>query len=232
MGKVDLHFRPTASITCMSFPRYDRGLLLTDQAIIPHIPVSSPQLSSAVYEMVFEHLLENDRPALLKTITSWPREIYDIDSVMRTIQSELQGSKNDPLLLECVGELYLVNRQPGKALSYFLRLRRPHVFDLIREHNLFTAVQDQAYLLVEFDRERSGTAGETEAKEVESDKGKHGAAVQLLVDHTHSIPVSPWISYIAVGANEVSLTRTDRSSSEPASSETAIPIHVPRLAIR
>lgn len=158
------------------------------KAIIPHIPVRSPQLSSAVYEMVFDHLLENDRPALLKTITSWPREIYDLESLMRTLQSELQGSKDDPLLLECVGELYLVNRQPGKALPYFLRLRRPHVFDLIREHNLFTAVQDQAYLLVEFDKERSGTVNANE--EVESDKGKHGAAIQLLVDHTHSIPVS------------------------------------------
>jgi hypothetical protein len=150
--------------------------------------VRDPKLGSAVYEMVFEHLLENDRPALLKTITSWPREIYDLDSLMRTIQSELQASKSDPLLLECVGELYLVNRQPGKALPYFLRLRRPHVFDLIREHNLFTAVQDQAYQLVEFDKERSGKINENE--EVESDKGKHGAAIQLLVDHTHSIPVS------------------------------------------
>lgn len=107
---------------------------------------------------------------------------------MRTIQSELQASKTDPLLLECVGELYLVNRQPGKALPYFLRLRRPHVLDLIREHNLFTAVQDQALLLVEFDQERSGKVNENE--EVESAKGKHGAAIQLLVDHTHSIPVS------------------------------------------
>lgn len=139
--------------------------------------------------MVFNHLLENDRPALLKTITTWPREIYNLDSLMSTIQSELHASKDDPLLLECVGELYLVNRQPGKALPYFLRLRRPHVFDLIREHNLFTAVQDQALLLVEFDQERTGKVNRDE--EVESEKGRHGAAIQLLVDHTHSIPVSP-----------------------------------------
>ena len=46
-----------------------------------------------------------------------------------------------------------MNRQPGKALPYLLRLRRPHVFDLIRENNLFTAIQDQALLLVEFDHE-------------------------------------------------------------------------------
>ena len=137
--------------------------------------------------MVFEHQLVNDRPALLKTITTWPREIYDLDSLMSSIQSESRASKDDPLLLECIGELYLVNRQPGKALPYFLQLRRPHVFDLIREHNLFTAVQDQALLLVEFDQERKGKMDEDE--DIGSAKGKHGAAIQLLVDHTHSIPV-------------------------------------------
>lgn len=48
---------------------------------------------------------------------------------------------------------YIKNRQPGKALPYFLRLRRPNVFQLIRDNNLFTDVQDQALLLVEFDQE-------------------------------------------------------------------------------
>jgi hypothetical protein len=151
------------------------------------MPTSNPQLGRATYDMVLEHLLEDDRLALLKTITSWPRDVYDFDSIMSSIQSESRASKDDPLLLECIGELYLVNRQPGKALPYFLRLRRPHVFDLIREHNLFTAVQDQALLLVDFDQERKGKVNEEE--DVESAKGRHGAAIQLLVDHTHSIPV-------------------------------------------
>ena len=163
-----------------------RSITLMTQAMIPHIPTSNPQLGRQVYGMVFEHQLLNDRPALLKTITTWPREIYDFDSLMSSIQSESRASKDDPILLECIGELYLVNRQPGKALPYFLRLRRPHVFDLIREHNLFTAVQDQALLLVEFDQERKGKMDE---QDIESEKGRHGAAIQLLVDHTHSIPV-------------------------------------------
>lgn len=59
-------------------------------------------------------------------------------------------------LLTCCLNRYTANRQPGKALPYFLRLRRPNVFELIREHNLFTAVQDQALLLVEFDQEIDG----------------------------------------------------------------------------
>jgi hypothetical protein len=70
-------------------------------------------------------------------------------------------------------------------LPFFLRLRRPNVFDLIRENNLFTAVQDQALLLVEFDHElieKRRAAGE------EVDEGK-GQAITLLVDHIYSIPV-------------------------------------------
>lgn len=42
------------------------------------------------------------------------------------------------------------------------------MFELVTEHNLFTAVQDQAMLLVEFDKEK---------------------AVGMLVEHTYSIPV-------------------------------------------
>jgi hypothetical protein len=91
---------------------------------------------------------------------------------MGAVQGELTASKSDPILLGCLAELYLVNKQPAKALPYFLRLRRPDVFDLIREHNLFTAVQDQALLLIEFDQDQKGNQ-----------------AVQLLVDHTYSIPV-------------------------------------------
>ena len=80
-----------------------------------------------------------------------------------------------------------MNRQPGRALPFFLRLRRPNVFDLIRAHNLFTDVQDQALLLVEFVHElmdRRRRAGE-DVDPAES------AAIRLLVDHIHSIPVRP-----------------------------------------
>lgn len=119
----------------------------------------------------------------------------------------------------------MLNRQPGKALPYFLRLRRPNVFDLIKTYNLFTAVRDQALLLVEFDMElvekdgSSSSDAENDKKErtkvesplstpalgtaaagggpqspelrhAKSRTHKHGRAIQLLVDHSHSIPVS------------------------------------------
>lgn len=59
------------------------------------------------------------------------------------------------------------------------------MFDLIREHNLFTAVRDQVLLLVEFDQELM----EKKRKSgVEVDPGQ-SAAITLLVDNIHSIPV-------------------------------------------
>lgn len=74
-------------------------------------------------------------------------------------------------------------------------LRRPGVFDLIRDNNLFTDVQDQALLLIEFDQDvqkdrllRRGTDAPL------SEPPKHGTAIALLVDHTHSIPVSPGLA--------------------------------------
>ena len=121
---------------------------------------------------------------LLKTVTTWPSDVYDLNTVMSAVQGELHATKDDPLLLECMGELHVINRQPAKALPYFLRLRKPNVFDLIREHSLFSAVQEQALLLVEFDQERV-------TLEDKESHGKHGPAIQLLVDHTYSIPVGP-----------------------------------------
>jgi hypothetical protein len=89
---------------------------------------------------------------------------------------------------------YTANRQPGKALPFFLRLRRPNVFDLIRENNLFTDVQDQALLLVEFDHELM----ERRKKEGLAVYEERNDAITLLVDHIHSIPVSIRITQCTV----------------------------------
>ncbi|KDQ63963.1 hypothetical protein JAAARDRAFT_27634 [Jaapia argillacea MUCL 33604] len=168
------------------------------QTIIPYVPTETPKLSHLVYEMVLAYFLANDRHALLQTIKDWPKGIYDISAVIVAIQSELDRSPSSSsstmraaapdsaLLMECLAELYTANRQPGKALPFFLRLRRPNVFDLIRDNNLFTDVQDQALLLVEFDHE---IMEKKKQEGVEVDEGK-SAAIDLLVDHTHSIPIA------------------------------------------
>lgn len=90
-----------------------------------------------------------------------------------------------PCTLTAKCSRYTANRQHGKALTYFLRLRRPNVLDVIREHNLFTDVQDQVLLLVEFDHERMRKRQEA-GEAVDEDKSD---AISLLVDNIHSIHV-------------------------------------------
>ncbi|KAG1743621.1 uncharacterized protein EDB91DRAFT_1125116 [Suillus paluster] len=166
------------------------------QAIIPHIPTEAPQLGHLVYEMILGHFLAHDKQSLMRTIKEWPKSIYDISVVIFAVQAELErspsssSSRSSPapdaiILMECLAELYTANRQYGKALPVFLRLRRQNVFELIREHNLFTDVKDQVLLLVEFDQEllekrkQEGTEAEASSSE----------AIALLVDHVHSIPI-------------------------------------------
>lgn len=139
------------------------------------------------------HFLAHDKQTLRRTIDEWPREIYDISAVIIAIRSELDKATSEPkfmasssntvILMECLADLYAANRQPGKALHFYLRLRRPNVFELIREHNLFTDVQDQVLLLVEFDHELM-----EKRKTTGQDTGQ-SETIALLVNNTHSIPV-------------------------------------------
>jgi hypothetical protein len=86
---------------------------------------------------------------------------------------------------------YIINRQPGKALPYYLELRRPGAFDLIREYNLFTSIQDRVVQLVEFDQDILKREGKQRARDETEpvSKSKHGAAIDLLAEHSHSIPI-------------------------------------------
>ncbi|KAJ7265984.1 vacuolar protein sorting-associated protein 41 [Mycena haematopus] len=164
------------------------------QAIIPFVPTESPRLDHLVYEMILAYFLAHDRKSLLQTVKEWPKDIYDISAVIVAVLADLDRSASSSnlaasapsdsvILMECLAELYIANRQPGKALTYFLRLRRPNVFDLIRDNNLFTDVQDQALLLVEFDHELM------EKRKQEGQPPEKSQAIVLLVDHIHSIPV-------------------------------------------
>ncbi|KAF8638098.1 hypothetical protein AX17_002459 [Amanita inopinata Kibby_2008] len=167
------------------------------QIIIPYVPFESPTLDKAVYEMILAYFLANDHQALFNTIKEWPRDIYDISAVIVAVRAELDKlsytsntlspqSGSAIMLMECIAELYTINRQPGKALPYFLRLQRPNVFDLIREHNLFTDVRDQVLLLVEFDHELMKRRREAGVKVDES----KSEAITLLVNNIHSIPIA------------------------------------------
>ena len=181
--------------------------------IIPYIPTSNPQLESMVYELVLAHFLSHDPEALLKTIKEWPKVIYDVEAVIVAVRGEIEGKskveQDLTVLMECLAELcvrvacfrlssiekrYTLNRQPGKALPYFLRLKREGVFDLIRENNLQTDVKDKDMVLglVEFDWElmRSRRKSNMTMTAEDEELGQQSQAIRLLVDNMHSIPVS------------------------------------------
>ncbi|GAA6038514.1 hypothetical protein JCM8097_004607 [Rhodosporidiobolus ruineniae] len=167
----------------------DKGQL---KAIIPFVPTHDPQLSRLVYEMILGHFLRHDHAALLRTVKAWPTEIYDVGAVILAIKDQLERAPNSKVLLQAICELYISSRQPGKALTYLIRLRDPSVFALIRDHNLFTDVQDQALTLIEFDEELRGARSAVEKE----NEPRHGTAVELLVDHTHSIPIPRVVSQL------------------------------------
>ncbi|CAG8500991.1 4625_t:CDS:10 [Ambispora gerdemannii] len=174
------------------------------QEITPYIPFKDPQLSSVVYEMVLAYFLNNDYQSLYNTITRWPPTIYNIKSVILAVEDSLYKDPDNPILMECLAELYTFNHEPDKALEYSLRLRRPNVFDLIREYNLFSSIEDKIVLLMEFDQHLLSL----EAKKSEENedlyelteknspkltpikKPSEGPAVQLLVQNTESVPIS------------------------------------------
>lgn len=76
---------------------------------------------------------------------------------------------------------YVINQQPGKALPYYFKLRRPGTFSLIRRNNLTVELQDQVVDLVEFEQATACY-------------GEQSEAITLLVDNTQSIPVSSALS--------------------------------------
>ena len=81
-----------------------------------------------------------------------------------------------------------------------MRLRRPNVFDLIRENNLFTDVRDQALLLVEFDQElfeKQKKEKGAKGVQLDAEAATKTPGIALLVDHTHSIPAG--LSSVSLG---------------------------------
>ncbi|KAI5078208.1 hypothetical protein GOP47_0005879 [Adiantum capillus-veneris] len=138
-------------------------------ALAPHIPTSNPQLRDTAYEVVLNALITN--PAFhkqaLSIIKSWPSTIYSVPAITTAIELQLSTSANSPPLQEALAELYLLNNQYEKALSIFVELMQPKVFDFIEEHNLYDSLHDKVLPLMQLDGKR---------------------AVTLLVQHLSGIP--------------------------------------------
>ncbi|KAF5376840.1 hypothetical protein D9757_008884 [Collybiopsis confluens] len=170
------------------------------QEIIPYVPTNHPRLDRLVYEMILAYFLAHDIKMLLRTVEEWPRDIYDVDAVIVAVKDELEkveksrlaaAQEKSVMLMECLAELYTSNRQPGKALAYFLKLRRPNVFELIRENNLYTDVKDMVLNLIEFEFQSDQRKG------AKLDEDEPSEAIRLLVENVHSIPINKVVSQLS-----------------------------------
>lgn len=182
-----------------AWEHYVFAMLERQQAtvLLPYLPTGAPQLGEVMYDMVLVQLLHRDAHLLLDTLRHWPVQLYSTQAVAAAIEDacatrrrrDTSAEDDVPLLLEALAQLYLANRQPGKALQYLLRLRRKEVFDLVREQNLFTAVQDRVAELVELEEHVRASAASDDATASPGAGPGGSAVVALLVDHMHSIPV-------------------------------------------
>ncbi|KAF9307478.1 Vacuolar protein sorting-associated protein 41 [Mortierella antarctica] len=172
--------------------------------IAGYIPFKEPTLSNTIYELVLAYFLMHDHQSLFKTVKSFPPGLYDIQNVIVGVEDRLKQDKDNVLLMESLAELYTRDGRADRALEYFLRLRRPNVFDLIRDHNLYSTVKDKAVLLMEFDqylydqkiKEREEakkgkytTEPSGEYEKTAEEELTQGPAVQMMIEHTEEIPI-------------------------------------------
>ncbi|WFD34437.1 Vacuolar protein sorting-associated protein 41 [Malassezia cuniculi] len=144
--------------------------------VLPYIPLSQPQLSEVLYEMVLVSLLR-DPVLLCDTLRRWPVHIYSTPAVAAALEDQCAG-ENSEVLTEALAHLYLANHQPARALQYFLVLGRPIVLDLLAEHNLFPAVRDRLSDLIRLEVKLAGT-----------DQPPRSLLIDLLVANMHSVPI-------------------------------------------
>lgn len=57
--------------------------------------------------MVLAHFLRHDPEALLRTIKSWPHEIYDISAVILAVKDQLERSPSK-VLLQAISDLFVL----------------------------------------------------------------------------------------------------------------------------
>ncbi|KAF9386684.1 Vacuolar protein sorting-associated protein 41, partial [Podila verticillata] len=141
--------------------------------------------------------------SLFNTLESFEPRLYNIQNVIVAVEDRLKQDKDNILLMESLAKLYTLDNRADRALEYFLRLRRPNVFDLIRSHNLYSTVRDKAVLLMEFDqylydqkfkeieeakKDKRTTEPEEHEKTAEEELAQ-GPAVQMMIEHTEEIPI-------------------------------------------
>ena len=120
-------------------------------ALCRYIPVASPLLRPAVYDMVLKIFLQSDHSNFLFLVQTWPPAVYSIKEITDALLAfEARNTAGaSQVLREALAELYVLQGRRDHALGIYLQLQRPGVFDFISKNNLFTSIEDKVHLLVQ-----------------------------------------------------------------------------------
>ncbi|KAJ3146963.1 Vacuolar protein sorting-associated protein 41 [Geranomyces michiganensis] len=150
-----------AAATCLKILRADQGLweewvakfAKLQQLTIFYkvIPTANPQLSSGVYDLVLDTLLQADYVMFSETIDKWPSSIYDVPAKVESVEALLKSEPNNDLLKRIAMRLNSLHKKHDRALFYALVLRQPDALQSVAKYNLYAFVQDHALLVMEYD---------------------------------------------------------------------------------
>jgi len=125
------------------------------KAISTYIPIHNPTLSDTVYEIVLNNFLQSDHPRFLQTIDEWPCSLYNVRTIITSVQENLKRHPDSHPLMEALALLFSYNNQFDDALHAYLKLGKGDVFGLILQHGLYEAIQDKIALLMKFDEDKA-----------------------------------------------------------------------------
>nr|XP_019538216.2 vacuolar protein sorting-associated protein 41 homolog [Aedes albopictus] len=146
------------------------------RSVSGYLPRSAEcRLNPHVYEMVLYEYLQLDPDGFLHIVKEWEPWLYNTKAVINAINDHF-NKKDANILLEALAILYSHEKEYDKALTMYLKLQHKDVFELIRNHNLYSVIKDTIVQLIELDSdkaiamllEKNKIPAEDVAKELES----------------------------------------------------------------
>jgi hypothetical protein len=156
--------------------------------ITPYIPATNDNqtpLPSRVYEVVLGHYIFTDRQRLAQLLEQWDPELFDVRSVISTIEERLasdevaEDSNDWRVLMESLAKLYLADGRARDALRCYIRLQdADRAFSLVREAKLLDTVTEDipGLIMLRLSKQQLRSAPLNELEEGTSE------AIQLLAD--------------------------------------------------
>ncbi|KAK9366288.1 hypothetical protein V1509DRAFT_583497 [Lipomyces kononenkoae] len=145
--------------------------------IANHLPVSSPELSSVIYEMVLGYYLTNDKEQLYVFLDKWPIDIYDAKSIIVSMESKLK-EEDDRRLRRNIAKLYVSIGDPNAAILHLLHIQDPAAINLIRDQHLLLSMLPAIPEILTINLSRD----ELESSPVSIIRQKSAEAVDLVVE--------------------------------------------------